>query len=355
MKKTKEVLERYKEIGVIIWSYIGILILVIFFLYILSLISSILLPFVYAMALVYILRPFVNFFEKKGLNRAVSLILIYLVLALIVTIFLFYLVPALSYQFSQFLKNFPLYLKAVQGFLKTWQGKFTRLRIPKEAVKLFEEGIQNLQNWIVSALTRLPRVSINLVSNLFYLILAPVIAFYILKDLKAITETAFALVPVRYREEAKVIAKKIDTVLGSFIKGQFLVALSVGILTSIGLSVIRVDYAIVIGMITGVLNIIPYFGPVVGALLAGIVGLFRSPLTALWAVLVLLIVQQIDSLFLTPNIMRKQVSLHPVLIVFSLLTGGVLFGVMGMLLAIPVAAVGKVLIYHFVEKYEEHF
>jgi predicted PurR-regulated permease PerM len=181
------------------------------------------------------------------------------------------------------------------------------------------------------------------------LVLALIISFYTLLDLPKMSEEAMRLVPEQRREDVRHGFATVSRVLGGWMRGAFLDSLIVGSLIAVGLSVLGVPYGVAIGMIGGVLNIVPYLGPVAAALFAGLSGLFTgNPWLALWAVLVVFAVQQFDSLWLNPRIMSRNVDLHPVLVVFSLLTGATLFGVPGMLLAVPVAAICKGLfVYYF--------
>jgi predicted PurR-regulated permease PerM len=350
--------ESWRKTGLTVWSLIGIIILVALFLYIFDNIKSILTPFIYALALVYILRPVVNFLESRKIPRVLALILTYLLFIIILTLLLLYFVPIIIEQAGEFAKRLPLYVKTVQDALLDYRGRLNRLHVPPAATNLIEDALTSLKKSGLTFASRLPGATVGLVSgfvsSFLYFVLAPVLAFYILKDLHKIKETIVGLIPPKHRDEALKITHKIDEVVGGFVKGQFLVALSVGFLVYFWLLVIRVDYPLIIGMVTGVLNIIPYFGPIIGGALAFIVGAFKSWKLALLAIAGIFAIQQIDGLLISPNIMSTQVELHPVVIIFSLLIGGYMFGFIGMLLAIPVAAVAKALVYHFLVYEDDH-
>jgi predicted PurR-regulated permease PerM len=159
------------------------------------------------------------------------------------------------------------------------------------------------------------------------------------------------LVPEARREDVRHGFATVSRVLGGWMRGAFLDSLIVGTLIAVGLTLLGVPYAVAIGMIAGVLNVVPYLGPVAAAGFAALSGLFTgSPWLALWAVVIVLAVQQFDNLWLNPRIMSSNVDLHPVLVVFSLLTGATLFGVPGMLLAVPVAAICKGLFVYYFER-----
>jgi predicted PurR-regulated permease PerM len=182
-------------------------------------------------------------------------------------------------------------------------------------------------------------------------VLALIISFYTLLDLNKMSEEAMKLVPEARREDVRHGFATVARVLGGWMRGAFLDSLIVGTLIAVGLTLLGVPYGVAIGVIAGVLNVVPYLGPVAAAGFAALSGLFTgNPWLALWAVVIVLSVQQFDNLWLNPRIMSSNVDLHPVLVVFSLLTGATLFGVPGMLLAVPVAAICKGLFVYYFER-----
>jgi predicted PurR-regulated permease PerM len=190
-------------------------------------------------------------------------------------------------------------------------------------------------------------------NNLLNIMLGFVIAFYLLKDVEYFRnlyhESTSFLFNRKYNEKLSGILADINGVVSKFIRGQLLVALIVGILSSIGLYAVGLDYAVLVGMTAGLFNIIPYFGPIVGAILAVIVGLISgSPLKALISVLVLIVVQQLESIIISPKIVGDSVGLHPVFIMLSVVIGGTFFGLMGMLIAVPIAGIIKLFLNQWV-------
>ena len=133
-----------------------------------------------------------------------------------------------------------------------------------------------------------------------------------------------------------------DNSLGSFIRGQLLISAIVGILIAVGLSIMGVDFALIIGLIAGIFNIVPYFGPIIGAVPAVVFALLKSPLTAVYVVLLFAVVNQVESSIISPNILGEHVGLHPVTVIFSIISGGYLFGILGVILAVPVTSIVKV-------------
>lgn len=191
-------------------------------------------------------------------------------------------------------------------------------------------------------------------SNIVNIVLGLILAFYLLMDLEYFRElydkTTKALIKEQKHEKLSNLFGDINSILSQFIRGQLLAALIVGILTSIGLSIIRLDFAILIGMTAGIANIIPYFGPIMGSIPAVIVGLLSgSPIKALLAVIVLVVVQQIDGTLISPRIVGNRVGLHPVFVMLSIIIGGAYFGLWGMLIAVPIAAIIKMFLVRWLD------
>jgi predicted PurR-regulated permease PerM len=184
----------------------------------------------------------------------------------------------------------------------------------------------------------------------FGLFLALVVAFWTLKDLPKIRQELRTLAGEKYELDLENLLGTVVHVVGGYLKGQTIVSLVTGTLAGIGLAIVGVPYALVLAIITFVFNYVPYVGPILSGLIAGIVGLFVSPLTAVLAIVVVIAAQQVTDLFLTPRVMSDQVDLHPTLVVFSLLVGGALFGFWGMIFSIPVAATFKGLFVYYYER-----
>lgn len=345
-----ELTPKFQRLAIIIWAILGLIALAVCLFLLISSLRQIFALFFYTIAIVYLLRPIVDFLEAKGVPRLVAVILTYLIVMLLIALLLLYLIPNVINQGTQFVKKFPRYLKAEIEFVKMWRGRLIELGVPPAAIKLLEQTVEELRESGLALLSGVPSFTLNIFSVVFFFILAPFLAFYLLKDLEQVKETIMDLIPIRYQQDSSDILHKVDLVLSGFLRGQFLVALSVGTLASIAFTILGVDFSIVLGMIVGVLNIVPYFGPIMGGLIATIVAFFKAPILALWVILAMVAVSMIDSTLLSPNIMSQQVNLHPVLIAFSLLIGGSLLGVLGVLIAIPSAAVGKAIVYHFLER-----
>jgi predicted PurR-regulated permease PerM len=351
MKRSgEEAYQVWKRTGIIIWTILGCLILLFALAFVIKKIQPIFFLFMLTAVIVYAMEPLVRYFESQRTPRLVAVIFAYFLVIFFVILIFVYLAPIVVQQGREFTANLPGYVKRATELMEAYQKELVGVRVPRMAGELLEDALNSLKDATLRLLSRLPGITVNVLSGLFYLVLAPVLAFYILKDLKKIKLTVKHLIRGKHREEILTILRKINIILGGFLKGRLLLALCVGILAIIALMILGVDFAIVLGIIVGVLDVIPYFGPMVGGLLVVLVAFIKSPILALWVVVAMVIIQSIESMILSPTIMSQQVNLHPVTVVFALLVGGMLFGFMGLLLAIPLLAVGKALVYHFLDK-----
>jgi predicted PurR-regulated permease PerM len=214
--------------------------------------------------------------------------------------------------------------------------------------------VQVTQNFISNAITGLFSSLQQFGSNLLNILLGFVIAFYLLKDLEYFKnlyrECTDLIFNRSHNEKLSGFLADINGVVARFIRGQLLVALIVGITSSIALFFVGLDYAVLVGMTAGLFNVIPYFGPIIGSVAAIIVGLLTgSPLKAFLAVVALIVVQELDANLISPKIVGASVGLHPVFIILSIVIGGSLFGLWGMLLAVPAAGIVKLIMIRYLD------
>jgi predicted PurR-regulated permease PerM len=177
--------------------------------------------------------------------------------------------------------------------------------------------------------------------------LAPVLALYMLIDLERFKANAVGLTPPRHQEEVAYVASEVGLALGSFVRGQLLVAVIVGMASSFALWLIDLPFWLIIGIVAGFLNLIPFLGPIVGGALAVLVALLNGdPWQAVWAVVAFVIIQQVDNHLITPMIQRTRVHLSPLVIVLALVVGGSLAGLLGVVVAVPITAAVRILVGH---------
>lgn len=185
------------------------------------------------------------------------------------------------------------------------------------------------------------------------LVLIPVVTFYMLRDWDIMVARVHELIPRRYEAVVSQLARASDEVLGAFLRGQLMVMMALGGIYSVGLSIVGLELAVLIGMLAGVVSFVPYLGFIVGIVVAGVAAImqFQELLPLLYVVIVFGIGQMIEGMLLTPLLVGEKIGLHPVAVIFAVLAGGQLFGFVGILLALPVAAVVMVVLRYTHERY----
>jgi len=346
--------ERFVRIGIMAWCGIGVIILAYLLLRLLVYINPIVPPLLIAIAVVYLLNPLVSALERRGVPRAAGAGIVYVLFLCIVALVISLLVPVVTRQVGQVIDHFPDYLADAQATISRLAARFGQepdFRLDAEQVREWLSAGENRQA-VTRYLTGLRSVTNSVISGLIIIVLGPVMAFYLLVDLPRLRRGAMALIPPDRREEIKGLMDRIGTAVGGFFRGQLLVALFVGVASSIGLWAIGLPYWLLVGMVAGIFNLVPLVGPFIGGGLAVIIALVSGePLKAVWAALVLLAVQQIDNHLISPNVMGRTVQLHPVVVMLALLVGASFAGLFGMLVVVPLVAMAKIIFLFIWSKY----
>ncbi len=309
-------------------------------------ISTLLKPFIIAAIISYLLNPIVKAFEKKGIRRIYGVLIVYLIFISIILLLSFVLVPKLIKEISILALNIPQYSSQMQELLKKFQDGYINSGLPDSFKEVLDENIYMLQSMILTLLQNIANGIIEVFSQLFNIIIVPVIAFYMLKDNEYFKNQFVLLLPKSKRTKFIVLLRDIDNVFGKYIRGQIIVGSFIGVFTTIALILIKVKYAFILGIFAGIANIIPYFGPFIGIVPTILFALLDSTSKALYAAGAFIFIQQIESGFLTPRIIGKSVGIHPVYVIMSLIVGGKLFGVIGLIMAVPVLAAIKLTLRH---------
>jgi predicted PurR-regulated permease PerM len=339
------------RLGISAWSLVGVAVLVWVVLQILARFDILLAPIVLAVALIYVLNPIVNRLVAVHVPRIIAGFLAFLMLFGVIVLFGFAVAPAITTQASELANRFPeIYEDSATG-IEDLVGQIGFGEVDLWSYERLQEFIHDpdAQDQILSVVwDRLGEVTTGLLETILVFVLAPVVAFYILIDLPRVREETTSLIPERHKAEVLHVSRKLGGAIGGFLRGQVLVAVIVGVMTSIGFRIIGLDFWLIIGMIAGFLNIIPFLGPWVGGFLGVLVGLVTAdPTTALWAAVVAIVVQQLDNHLISPNVLRATVSLHPAVIILVIVLGGGIGGIWGLLLAVPVTAALKIVAGHF--------
>ena len=335
---------RLKNLGVAVWSLLGTLLLLGAVLWILGKVWLVIPPIVIAIAIIYMLNPVVTRLHARGMARWLGSCLSYIVLMGVLTLIGFLVIPSITAQAGQLADDFPtIYEDLVadlQGFAEDLG--FSNLDLP--SYEELKDDLSGDGGFLDGKLGRITDLTLSVLEALFLLLIAPVIAFYLLIDLPKVRAKVVSLIPERQRVEAIYVARELGLAVGGFLRGQLLVAAIVGVMTSFGFWVVGLPFWLLIGMIAGFLNIIPFVGPWVGGTLGVMVALATRDLqTAAWAGLVALIVQQIDNHFVSPTVLRATVRIHPAMIILGLVLGASLGGFWGVVLAVPVMSSVKII------------
>lgn len=338
----------WKRIIPFIASIIVFLLIFIFVYYYRGSIYRIVRPFLIAVAIAYLVHPMAVRMERKGIRRGTGILLIYLGFSVFIVSAGIFIVPELLSNARELMETLP---DIIAGYQNMFNGIIAFIRKSKwsEDVKgiVFSEinavGAST-QAYISDMMKRSLAVFIGTVTILFDVLVAMVIAYYFIKDASLFKRLVLSLVPRKWRNGITGTGRDINRILSNFIQGQLLVALIVGILETFGLIIAGVKYPLVLGLLGGMANIIPYFGPIIGAVPAVAVALIESPVKALWTVIIFIIIQQMDNTFISPRIIEGRLGLHPVATILAVMAGGEFFGIAGMLLSVPVAAVLRVVI-----------
>ncbi len=335
-----------RRVGVVAWSLLGTLLLIGVVIWVVLQVWIIIPPVVLAIAIIYLINPVVNRLQRRGVARWMGSCLSYLVLAGFLTLAGFLVIPSIASQGRDLATRFPT---IYDGLVADAEQLAANVGLTKVDLPTFEELQARIGegDFISSRLGRITDITLGVLEGLLLLILAPVVAFYALLDLPKIRRNVTGLIPERHQAEVAHVARQLGTAVGGFLRGQLLVALIVGVMTSVGFWIVGLPFWLVIGMIAGFLNIIPFIGPWVGGALGVLTALATRDLqTALWALLVAVIVQQIDNHFISPTVLRATVRLHPALIILGLVAGASIAGFWGVLLAVPVMASVKIVAGH---------
>lgn len=335
--------------GLVAWSAVGVLALGWALLWILAKAQVLIAPTVLAVAMIYILNPLVNRMVDARVPRFFATILAFLILLGALVLAGLLIVPSIREQASGLGTDFPqIYEDSARQVEDLGDALGFSVTIwSYEEVEEFVTDPETQETVVDAVMARIGAVTSGLFEAVLVIFLAPVLALYILLDLPRIRRETVGLIPADHREEVVFVSARLGQAVGGFLRGQVFVALIVGVLMSFGFWLIGLDFWLIIGMISGFLNIIPFVGPWVGGALGVTVGLVTGSLsTAIAAAVVALVVQQIDNNFVSPTVLRATVRLHPAAVILVLILGGAVGGLWGVILAVPVAAAIKIVVGH---------
>ncbi len=304
-------------------------------------------PFLLAFALAYLLNPLVEWLEKHKFSRRLAIAFTFSCIASSVILTLIIVLPLAYNEIAKLLMILPQNISQLNGLIQDTRQHFQSSGLPEKVALVLDEHLGNGEIFLANKLNQVLDNLPEKLATLSPFLLSPVLAIYFLADWQRLDTMFMRLVQQKWRLEWQRLWRDISHVVRCFIRGNLVVAVIVGVLIGIGVKLIGMDYALIIGLICGVTDLVPYFGPLIGAIPAVLLGLTKSPRMAVEVALVILIVQQLEGNVISPKLMGDSVGLHPLWIIFALLAGGELAGFWGMLLSVPFAAVIRVILRHF--------
>lgn len=315
-------------------------------------IKSILSPFIFSAIIAYLFSPVILKLEKFGLTRSTSsaiiLILFFTILATIFT----NLLPSLFLELSHFLKKLPTYIDNL--LIKI--SSFLNIGLKDQ---LIDSGnvseILSFSDNIFSNIANSTNVAIDVVASFA---ITPIITFYFLKDWEKMITSIQKYLPTKYKKKIGEVVTDVDQVISRYLRGQLTVCLILSLIYSISLNYLGLNYGFLIGIITGILSFIPYVGMLIGVSSAYIVALFQWGFIPIYfglIAIIFIIGQIVESNYFTPKLVGDQVGIHPVWIIFGLFVFGMLFGFIGLLMAIPLTAISKILLQYYAKFYRKKY
>ncbi|KLD72757.1 AI-2E family transporter [Xanthomonas hyacinthi] len=331
-------------------------------LWVMALLAPILTPFVLALLLGWLGDPLVDRLERAGRSRNMAVTLVFVLMLLLLVLALLILVPMLERQIVTFIDVLPQARDWFTGTAIPWAEQKTGLQLmawldPERLIEWIRGHWQQAGGVAATFFGYLSRSGFAMVTWVVNLVLLPILTFYFLRDWDILVERVAATIPRNHVATVGRLARQSNEVLGAFIRGQFLVMLALGVIYAGGLSLVGLNLGLLIGIIAGLISFIPYLGATTGILLAVLAALVQAKGFDLQLMILVGVVftvgQLLESYVLTPRIVGDKIGLHPVAVIFAVMAGGQLFGFLGMLLALPVAAVANVLLHYLHEQYRQ--
>ncbi|MFD1413965.1 AI-2E family transporter [Oceanobacillus jeddahense] len=310
-----------------------------------SFIGKLILPFLIAGIVAFLLHPLIEWLHRYRIHRGVAVLIIYLIFFGGAGYAIYRAYPLIVQQVKEMSHHFPEFIALYQNGLNKIYTSTSFL--PESVHDRMDIFIQSLEDTMNNFSGRIIGGFNGMMDAVILLTIIPVLVFYFLKDYPFIKSFFFRFIPDKYRDETGSICREISKGLGGYIRGQFIISVAVGIISTLCWMWLDLPYALLLGIILAIVNVIPYFGPIIGAVPVVTVAYMTEPQKALFVIIIIFVIQLIESNLLSPYIMGKTVKIHPIGIIFALLLGGQLAGVIGMILSVPVFTMLKVLIQQY--------
>lgn len=313
-----------------------------------TILSDTLYALVISSIIAYALNPIINFLEKKGINRLLGVLIVYLSIIAVFFIVSFLIIPKSSAEIKRLVTNMPTYFEQVSKMVDNLYTKYysTLGGLPpmfKGIEQVVMDNIVNIEDAIVNTLKVFIGGIIHTLSKFVSIVLTPILTLYFLVDKDFFKKKLKEAIPKKYRADVMYLANKIDYSLSRFVRGRLIMSLYVGVFTTVVLMIMGIEFAFVIGFVTGIADIIPYIGPLLGFIPAVFFAYLSSPIKVLWVSVLFVLIQWGENNILAPKIIGENLGMHPLVILLSIIIGGGVFGVFGMILSVPTVAVFRIL------------
>ncbi|NEU32383.1 AI-2E family transporter [bacterium LRH843] len=320
------------------------------------LIQTVVLPIILSAIFYYLLVPIVDFFERKGVQRVYSIIVLYLIIIGVLTVLIVLVIPVLRDQIMRLIESFPNLVNDIERMVEQVIGS----QFLNQVQQTLNVNVSDLATQVSNQVTSIINSTFTGIGNIIgsvsktvmAIITVPFILFYLLKDGKKLPSYILNFLPILMRHHIFTVLKEMNKQISFYIRGQIIVSFCIGLLMLIGFVIIGLDYAPVLALIAAFTSVVPYLGPAIAITPALIIAIVTSPYMLLKLIIVWTVVQLIEGKLISPQIMGRNLHIHPITIIFIIIIAGNLFGLVGILFAVPGYAVLKVIITHLFEYFK---
>lgn len=309
-------------------------------------------PFIIACLIAYLLYPVIKKIHSYHVPRGIAILLIYVIFFGGMAYLIYRVYPAVIHQLSDLSKQLPQLTNMYHDLV--YQLYVYTSFLPEVVHDKMDLLIAGMEGKLENLLGKLVGGFTKIYDMIVLITVIPVLVFYFLKDFNKIKGYVKRWIPAKYHQQSSELCHAIDDILGSYIRGQLLVCLFVSLASFIVFQLLHIKYALLLAIIMGLTNIIPYFGPIIGAVPAVLITLTMSAKLVIFVLIAIFAIQLLESNFLSPYIVGKSIDIHPIAIIFALLLGGELGGVIGMIIAVPAMTILKVIVTHVVSIRRAH-
>ncbi|MDO9533966.1 MAG: AI-2E family transporter [Bacillota bacterium] len=304
-------------------------------------------PLLLAILVAYLLDPFVSYLEKQRISRGKGIAIVYILLITVLLLLSLNFIPKLLQELQELVLALPEYTEKLMLFVEKMGENYHRFNLPDVIRSSIDESLVELQRSLTINLEKFSLFILLCFSQAFALFLVPLFSYYLLRDNANFKKRFLGLIPEQYRINMEETLRDINKTLGAYLRGVFVNSFSVGAMLYLGLLILGVKFALFLGIINALTNVIPYFGPIIGAVPVVLIALLQSPALAWKVLLLIIIVQQIESQFIAPQVFGRSMGFHPLTVIIALLLGGLYMGFTGLIIIIPLAAITRAIFRYF--------